>query len=227
MIISIINHTNGKVSDEEMHCVIRAINRQVKVDFEPYWSMGAAIRLEGRSTDKPEKESPPDMRGDAVLYVWDKSDIAGAIGYHNLNHRGIPFGFVFLDIAQRVGESWTVTLSHEVLETIADPMVNLLAMGPHPAQRERTVFHWYEMCDAVQAESYEIDGVEVSNFVLPCTSPTATRRAAATTSWAAPMRARRSSRSASIPGATSASSIPRPASMKPSRWPRTRKRNVV
>jgi len=29
------------------------------------------------------------------------------------------------------------------------------------------VFHWYEMCDAVQAESYEIDGIPVSNFVLP------------------------------------------------------------
>ena len=29
------------------------------------------------------------------------------------------------------------------------------------------VFHWYEMCDAVQAERYEIHGVPVSNFVLP------------------------------------------------------------
>jgi hypothetical protein len=29
------------------------------------------------------------------------------------------------------------------------------------------VFHWFEMCDAVQDESYEIDGIGVSNFVLP------------------------------------------------------------
>jgi hypothetical protein len=29
------------------------------------------------------------------------------------------------------------------------------------------VFHWFEMCDAVQAEIYEIDGVPVSNFLLP------------------------------------------------------------
>jgi hypothetical protein len=42
-------------------------------------------------------------------------------------------------------------------------------MGPHPDPKEkgRLVFHWYEMCDAVQAESYEIGGVPVSNFVLP------------------------------------------------------------
>jgi hypothetical protein len=29
------------------------------------------------------------------------------------------------------------------------------------------VLHLFEMCDAVQAESYTIDGVPVSNFVLP------------------------------------------------------------
>ena len=45
--------------------------------------------------------------------------------------------------------------------------MNLLVQGPHPAEPSRTVFHWYEMCDAVQAETYEIDGVTVSNFVLP------------------------------------------------------------
>jgi hypothetical protein len=39
-------------------------------------------------------------------------------------------------------------------------------MGPHPSE-DRDVFHWFEMCDAVQAETYKVDGVEVSNFVLP------------------------------------------------------------
>ena len=29
------------------------------------------------------------------------------------------------------------------------------------------MFHWYEVCDAVQSEYYKIDGVPVSNFVLP------------------------------------------------------------
>jgi hypothetical protein len=60
-----------------------------------------------------------------------------------------------------------VTLSHEALELIGDPAVNLLVAGPHPGDRRREVFHWYEMCDAVQAESYKVDGIDVSNFVLP------------------------------------------------------------
>ncbi len=168
MIISIINHSNGKVTDADLQTVIRAINRQVKEDFEPYWSLGAIVRLEGRSTKKPNAQNAVDMRGDAVIYLWDKSDVKDAIGYHDINHRGIPFGFVFLDIAHQLKEEWSVTLSHEVLELIGDPEVNLLVAGPHPDSRKKhDVFHWYEMCDAVQSETYEIDHVKVSNFVLP------------------------------------------------------------
>jgi len=99
--------------------------------------------------------------------LWDKTDVAGALGYHDRNNAGIPFGFVFLDIIEKFGESWTVTLSHEAMEAILDPEVNLLVQGPHPEDPARDVFHWYEASDAVQAETYEIDGVEVSNFLLP------------------------------------------------------------
>jgi len=167
MIISVINHTNGKVSDEELQLVIRAINRQITEDFEPYWSLGATLRLEGRSGKEPSKLTMPDLRGDAILYLWDKMDLPDALGYHDQNSRGIPYGFVFTDLAKKLDEPWSVTLSHEALELIADPEVNLLVMGPHPADPKRTVFHWYEMSDAVQDETYEIDHIKVSNFVLP------------------------------------------------------------
>jgi hypothetical protein len=167
MIISVINHTNGKISDEELQVAIRAINRQIAHDFEPYWSVGAALRLEGRSSENPDRMKLQDMRGDAVLYLWDRVDVEDALGYHDTNNRGIPFGFVFTELSKKLGENWTVTLSHEALELIADPEVNLLVAGPHPADPEKTVFHWYEMCDAVQAESYKVDGMDVSNFLLP------------------------------------------------------------
>lgn len=167
MIISIINHTNGKVSDEELQCAIRSINRQIREDYEPYWHIGAELRLEGRSGKKPSKQSLVDMRGDAVLYLWDSVDVEDALGYHDMTNAGVPYGFVFTELAKQMKEDWTVTLSHEALELVGDSEVNLLVQGPHPADVKRTVFHWYEMCDAVQAESYEIDGVKVSNFVLP------------------------------------------------------------
>jgi hypothetical protein len=56
----------------------------------------------------------------------------GALGYHDRNFSGIPFGFVFTELSREIGENWSVTLSHEALELIADPEVNLLVMGPHP-----------------------------------------------------------------------------------------------
>ena len=167
MIISIVNLTS--IPDREVQNVIRAINRQITEDFEPYWSMGATLRLEGRVTAQPTGANavPAELRGDAIIYLWDQADIDGALGYHDANFAGLPFGFVFTQISQMLNEPWSVTLSHEALELIADASANQFAAGPHPAHPQRLVFHWYEMCDAVQAETYDIDGVEVSNFVLP------------------------------------------------------------
>ncbi|MBZ5552809.1 MAG: hypothetical protein LAO21_08830 [Acidobacteriia bacterium] len=167
MIISVINHTNGQIPDEEIQRVVQAINRQIAGDFEPYWSLGARLRLEGRSGKRPSKVDLADMRGDAVLYLWNGADVSDALGYHDTNNRGIPYGFVFTQLSKELEENWTVTLSHEALELIADPEANLLVQGPHPAHPHRAVFHWYEMSDAVQGDTYKIDGVEVSNFVLP------------------------------------------------------------
>jgi len=167
MIISVINHTGGTIADEEIQPVLRAINRQIDGDYAPYWSLGATLRLEGRSSVKPSTQTLADMRGDAVIYLWNHADVDDAIGYHDLNNRGIPYGFVFTEISKQIGEAWSITLSHEALELIGDPESNLLVMGPDPKDLGRDVFHWYEMCDAVQDEHYTIDGVDVSNFVLP------------------------------------------------------------
>jgi len=166
MLISLINHAKS-IADEELQRVVRAINRQIEGDYAPYWSLGATLRLEGRSGKVASKENPVDMRGDAVIYLGDEPDVDDALGYHDLNHRGIPCGFVFTVISKELDEHWSVTLSHETLELIGDPEVNLLVMGHHPGDPGRDVFHWYEMCDAVQDEHYAIDGIDVSNFLLP------------------------------------------------------------
>src|SRR5438552_2063088 len=168
MLISIVNKTKETVSDEELQHVIRAINRQINEDFAPYWHLHATLRLEGRSTDKPDAESSNELRGDAILYLCDDINVPSALGYHDDNNRGIPYGFVSTTLSQKMGDShWSVTLSHEALELLADSETNLLVRGPHPENPDKEVFHWFEMCDAVQSETYEIDGVAVSNFVLP------------------------------------------------------------
>ncbi len=167
MIISIVNRSR-RVRDDELLRVIRAINRQIAEDFAPYWSFGATLRLEGRAgRGAADLNALSELRGDAVIYLADDTDVEGALGYHDKNARGIPYGFVFTALSGELGEPWSVTLSHEALELLGDPQGNLLVQGPHPTDPTREVFHWFEMCDAVQSQWYEIDGVQVANFVLP------------------------------------------------------------
>ena len=166
MLISVVNFS--KIADDEIQKVLRAVNRQIEEDFAPHWHIGGSLRLEGRIATSPKKHAQPDeLRGEAILYLWDKEDLRDALGYHDANYLGLPFGFVFTHLAQELGEPWSVTLSHEALELLGDAHVNGFAAGPHPQDRNRLVFHWFEMCDAVQAEMYEIDHVKVSNFLLP------------------------------------------------------------
>jgi len=167
MIVSVINMSNGRLTDLQVRAAIRAVNRQIAEDFLPYWGFGATLRLEGRASQGKATVSQADMRGDAVLYVLDEADVDDAEGYHDKNYRGIPYGFVFLRIAQELNQAWTVTFSHEALELVADPEANLLVQGPHPTNPRHRVYFWFEMCDAVQNETYRIDGIDVSNFILP------------------------------------------------------------
>jgi hypothetical protein len=166
MIISVINMSGGRIADATLQSVIRAVNRQLADDFAPYWGFSAQLRLEGRAGRGRGPIDPADMRGDAILYIRNEVRVSALDGYHETHFSGIPFGVVFLELSKTLEEDWTVTLSHEALELTGDPENNLLAQGPHPTKRWE-VFHWFEMCDAVQEETYQIDGVSVSNFVLP------------------------------------------------------------
>jgi hypothetical protein len=169
MLISVVNFSSS-LSDEDVQRTIRAVNRQISEDFLPYWGIAATLRLEGRETAvKLDAHTTSELHGDGIIYLADQANVPGALGYHDENLKGLPCGFVFTELAAKLREDYSVTLSHEALELIADANVNKLAIGPHPDPEEGgfAVLHWYEMCDAVQDETYEIDGVRVSNFVLP------------------------------------------------------------
>jgi hypothetical protein len=133
MIISIVNRS-ASISDNELQQVIRVINRQITDDFAPYWSFGARLRLEGRNGPTPDKDKLAELRGDAVIYLWDKTDVKDALGYHASNAQGIPYGFVFTELSKQLGEHGSVTLSHETLELLGDAQGNLLVQGQHPTQ---------------------------------------------------------------------------------------------
>jgi hypothetical protein len=70
-------------------------------------------------------------------------------------------------MSEQIGDPWSVTFSHEALELIADPQANNYVMGPSPHDRRKKVFYWFEMCDPVSSQTYNIGDIAMQNFLLP------------------------------------------------------------
>lgn len=163
--IAIINFSRR--SDQEVQDAIRAINRQVREDFMPLWGSGRSLKMKPSSFNPSDSDTPAKdpVEADSVIYLVDEASVEGALDYHDMNARETPVGFVFV-----LGDDWTVTLSHEVLEMILDPTVNIFIPGPDLRALDddsRWLLHAYEACRAVERSAYEIDLIGVSNFVTP------------------------------------------------------------
>ena len=161
---AVVNFTST-LNDRAVQEAIRAVNRQVTEDFVPVWGYGRLLKLHAVDfvPADPDTLSPQKVPADSAMYLVDEASLPGALGFHDLNTRDVPVGFVFvLD-----PNDWTVTLSHEVLELILDPTVNIFVPGPDPRDPNNIVLHTYEACDAVERISYAIDGIAVSDFLTP------------------------------------------------------------
>lgn len=144
------------VTDADVTNSLPSFQKQVSHDFAALWGIDAQLQFAGKGDKVPI---------DAYLLgVFDDADQAGALGYHDLARNGQPLGKVFAKTTQTFGGLWTVTFSHELLEIIVDPNINLAAFDEDAGRA-----YMYEVCDAVEADNlgYAIDGVTVSDFVLP------------------------------------------------------------
>src|SRR5713101_2742941 len=155
--VAIIN-ASTVLSDDEVKKVGPELQTQVDPDFAQAWGTDADLNF------VPKNSSPP--AGAWWLVVLDNSDVAGALGYHDLTDQGFPLGKVFAGTDMNYGLQWTITASHELLEMLADPDINLAAYVEHD---KRMTLYAYEVCDACEADKlgYNIDGTMVSDFVYP------------------------------------------------------------
>ncbi len=65
------------------------------------------------------------------------------------------------------GDCDTKTLSHEILEMLADPWVNRWTLTRHSWNLFEGEIFKHEICDPVSGSTYLIDGVRVSDLVYP------------------------------------------------------------
>ena len=156
--IAVVNRSRV-LTDSEIAPVVAAIQIQVDRDFAPAWGMPANLVFVP-STHQPEPTA-------WVVQLLDTSDEKGALGYHDMTNADLPVAKIFAKDDQKYGLSWSVTLSHEVLEMIADPFVDTTVFVQDGETTGNLVA--FEMCDAVESDSfgYKINDVLVSNFVLP------------------------------------------------------------
>src|SRR3984893_11725733 len=118
--------------------------------FLPVW--GYPVKLYNTKTAKP---------SDWQLVYFDDADTAGALGYHDLTNNGQPISKVFVKTTLKDGELVSVTACHELFEMVIDPIANLWSEAADGTE------YAYEMSDPVEEDTFEVDGIAMSNFVHP------------------------------------------------------------
>ncbi len=154
-LISVFNHSK-RITDTDCVAMVHSVGRQFARDIGPIWGQCPAIEF----VPKGKKAS----KGGVPCTISDTPDTPGAAGYHFEGPDGIPVIKVFTfegGLALKGGEAVSVTFSHEGAELSGDAPANLWADSPDGSDVA------LELCDPVEGDTYEIDGVSVSNFVYP------------------------------------------------------------
>jgi hypothetical protein len=131
--------------------LVQALQVFVDQHFAPFW--GTPCKVVRASGDVP--------AGNWGLVFTDNADVANALGYHDLTQDGFPLSHVFVQTTIEDGEEVSVTASHELAEMLVDPGIQMGAIGPDD------VWYAYETADAVERETFAINGINMTDFVYP------------------------------------------------------------
>jgi len=131
--------------------LIAAMQKYVDQFVAPVWGTPAKL-IKGSGFVK-----------DAWAMVFlDNADQPGALAYHDLTPDGMPLAKVFVKTTVGNGDLVSVSASHELVEMLVDPAINLMTTGPDPK-----LMYAYESADPVEALSFPVDGIPMSDFVYP------------------------------------------------------------
>ncbi len=97
-----------------------------------------------------------------AMVFLDVADAPGALAYHDLTPDGLPLAKVFVKTTLQDRALVSVSASHELVEMLVDPAINLLTTGP----QAKTVYA-YESADPVEELSFKVNGIAMSDFVYP------------------------------------------------------------
>ena len=102
------------------------------------------------------------IKGAWAVAFLDDADVQGALAYHDVTPDGMPLSKVFVKTTLKNHELVSVAASHELAEMLVDPAVQMMTTGPN-----LRLTYAYEACDPVEAISFPVNSIPMSDFVFP------------------------------------------------------------
>jgi hypothetical protein len=151
--VVLIDQTNaGALPPGTLQQFADALQQQVDNDLAQAWNVQADISVPAAGSPIPQGTFP--------LNIVDS--LSGPAGVH-ADYQGQISAEAVND------DQLSIRLSHELLEMLVDPggtrVIQASDLDPYSAGQQ--VSYLVEVCDPVVIYSYDIDGVAVSDFVLP------------------------------------------------------------
>lgn len=135
----------------DLNALINAMQTFVDQYVTPIWGTPATL-----------VKSNGYVKGAWAMVFLDNADQPGALAYHDLTPDGMPQAKVFVKTTLQNKDLVSVSASHELVEMLVDPAINLMTTGP-----DRKTFYAYESADPVEALSFPVDGIPITDFVYP------------------------------------------------------------
>ncbi len=159
--IIVVNASSFPGLADDLASILAACQRQIVEHYAPVFRrMPTELTAAASLTDVGANDWP--------CLIADDATVADSLGYHTVDGSGRPALFIETGPIQSMNGttktgamSVSAVLSHELLETLEDPDAGEWYEAPDGTLYAR------EVCDPVQGDAYDIDGVTVSAFVGP------------------------------------------------------------
>jgi hypothetical protein len=135
----------------DLDALIEAMQSYIDDHIVPVWNTPAKL-----------VKTKDFVKGQWAMVFLDDADQPGALAYHDLTPDGMPLSKVFVKTTLANNDLVSVSASHELVEMLVDPAINLLTTGPD----SKTVYA-YESADPVEELTFKVNGIEMSDFVYP------------------------------------------------------------
>ena len=150
--VNLVNDSSFNIDLQQLASVLQ---KQLDEHYTPVWNIGAKIEPEVSNSDMD-------------LILKNNTDVVGALGYHVYEGYNKPTALVFVVTSIDDGFPFSAVASHELLEMLTNPFVNLFVdASANDSGIFFTKFIFREICDAVEEYTYQIDNIQVSDFVTP------------------------------------------------------------